>query len=86
MINWKVRIKNKAFWMAMIPALLLLAQQVCGMFGIELDIAGISEQLIAIIGTAFAILSLLGVVNDPTTSGMSDSSQAMSYREPRKDA
>lgn len=86
MINWKVRIKNKAFWLAIIPALLLLAQQICGMFGIPLDTAGISEQLISVIGTVFAILSLLGVVNDPTTSGMSDSQQAMSYEEPRKDA
>ena len=71
---------------AIIPALLLLAQQICGMFGIPLDTAGISEQLISVIGTVFAILSLLGVVNDPTTSGMSDSQQAMSYEEPRKDA
>lgn len=86
MINWKVRIKNKAFWLAMIPALLLLAQQICGVFGIVLDTAGLSEQLISIIGTAFAILSLLGVVNDPTTSGMSDSHQAMTYDSPRKDA
>ena len=87
MINWKVRIKNKAFWLAIIPALLLLAQQICGMFGIHLDTAGISEQLVSAIGTVFAILSLLGVVNDPTTSGMvRDSQQAMSYEEPRKDA
>lgn len=86
MINWKVRIKNKAFWLAIIPALLLLAQQIFGMFGIPLVTAGISEQLSSVIGTVFAILSLLGVVNDPTTSGMSDSQQAMSYEEPRKDA
>lgn len=85
MINLKVRAKNKAFWIAFIPTLLLLAQQICGVFGITLDTAGLSEQLIAIVGTAFAILSLLGVVNDPTTSGMSDSAQAMEYETPRKD-
>lgn len=84
-INWTVRIKNKAFWVAIIPAILLLAQQICGLFGVELNVAGISEQLIAIIGTAFAILTLIGVVNDPTVDSLSDSAQAMTYTEPKKD-
>ena len=35
-INWKARIKNKAFWVAIIPADLLLVQQVCGVFGVQL--------------------------------------------------
>ena len=85
MINWKVRIKNKAFWVAIIPAVLLLAQQICALFGVELNVAGIGEQLIAIAGTVFAILALLGVVTDPTTKGISDSEQAMGYEEPKGD-
>lgn len=84
-INWTVRIKNKAFWVAIIPAILLLAQQICGLFGIELNVAGLSDQLIAIVGTAFAILTLIGVVNDPTVDSLSDSAQAMTYTEPKKD-
>ena len=32
-INWKVRIKNKMFWLALIPAVLLLVQTVCSVFG-----------------------------------------------------
>lgn len=84
-INWTVRIKNKAFWVAIIPTLLLLAQQVCALFGVSIDIAGLSEQLVAIVGTIFAVLALLGVVTDPTTSGISDSTQAMEYTAPRKD-
>ena len=84
-INWIVRLKNKAFWMAIIPAILLLAQQVCGMFGIKIEIAGLTDQLLAIIGTAFAILSLIGVVNDPTVATLSDSNQAMTYTEPKVD-
>lgn len=82
-INWKVRINNKAFWVAIIPALLLLAQQVCALFGVSLEISGLSTQLIAIVGTVFSVLTLLGVVNDPTTSGVSDSTQAMTYTTPR---
>ena len=84
-INWTVRIKNKAFWVSIIPAILLLAQQVCGMFGINIEIAGLSDQLLAIIGTVFAILSLIGVVNDPTVATLSDSNQAMTYTEPKVD-
>ena len=84
-INWMVRIKNKAFWVAIIPAILLLAQQICAIFGFELNVAGISDQLIAIIGTVFAILTLVGVVNDPTVNSLSDSAQAMTYTEPKKD-
>lgn len=71
-INWKVRFKNKAFWFAIVPALLLLVQQVCGIFGVQVDIAALSEQLIAVIGTVFVILTLLGIVVDPTTDGMND--------------
>ena len=85
MINWKVRIKNKAFWVAIIPAVLLLAQQICALFGVELNVAGIGEQLIGIAGTVFAILALLGVVTDPTTKGIGDSEQAMGYDEPKGD-
>ena len=84
-INWVVRLKNKAFWMAIIPAILLLAQQVCGMFGVKIEIAGLTDQLLAIIGTVFAILSLIGIVNDPTVATLSDSNQAMTYTEPKVD-
>lgn len=82
-INWTVRLKNKAFWVAIIPAILLLAQQVCALFGFTLNIGDLSEQLIAIIGTVFSVLTLLGVVVDPTTTGMSDSERAMTYTEPK---
>lgn len=84
-INWTVRLKNKAFWVAIIPAVLLLAQQICALFGVELNIAGLSDQLIAIVGTAFAILALVGIVNDPTVESLSDSAQAMTYTKPKND-
>lgn len=83
MINWKVRFKNKAFWLAFIPALLLLVQQICALFGVAIDIGGLSAQLVAIVETAFIILALWGVVNDPTTAGAADSALAMTYVEPK---
>lgn len=83
-INWRVRIKNKAFWVALIPALLLLVQQVCAVFGVTLDFGDLQAQLISIVGTVFTLLAILGIVADPTTAGMGDSEQAMGYDEPKE--
>lgn len=82
-INWKVRLKNKAFWVALIPAVLLLTTQVAAIFGITLDFGVLQEQLIAVVGTVFTLLAILGIVVDPTTEGVSDSLQAMGYEHPK---
>ena len=82
-INWKVRIKNKSFWMAIVPMMILLIQQVAKIFGYEIDMMQLGEQLIALIGTVFAILALIGIVNDPTTRKLSDSEQALTYTKPK---
>nr|DAI72991.1 MAG TPA: holin [Caudoviricetes sp.] len=84
-INWKVRIKNKMFWLALIPALLLLVQVVAAVFGYELQIEAIGDKLTAVINALFAVLAILGVVTDPTTAGVSDSKQAMEYEKPKCD-
>lgn len=83
-INWRVRIKNKTFWLALIPAVLLLAQQVAGLFGVALDLGQLQDQLTAIVGTVFTLLAILGIVADPTTAGVGDSEQAMTYDEPKE--
>lgn len=82
-INWKVRLKNKAFWVALIPAVLLLTTQVAAIFGITLDFGVLQEQLIAVVGTVFTLLAILGIVVDPTTEGVDDSLQAMDYEHPK---
>lgn len=83
-INWRVRIKNKAFWVAIIPAVLLLAQQVCAVVGVQLDFGELQAQLVAIVGTVFTLLAILGIVADPTTAGVGDSEQAIGYTEPKE--
>lgn len=84
-INWKVRMKNKMFWLAMVPAFLLVAQIVTGWFGYELAADLIGEETTNFINAVFALLVILGVVVDPTVSGVSDSKQAMRYQEPKKE-
>lgn len=84
-INWIVRIKNKAFWLAIIPAVLLLIQAVADVVGYQLDFGDISDKLIAVVNAVFVVLSILGIVTDPTTDGISDSTRAMTYTTPNKD-
>lgn len=84
MINWTVRIKNKNFWLAAIPALLLLVQTVAALFGLTLDLGEIGDKLLAVVNAVFALLVILGVVNDPTTAGIADSKQARTYSYPKE--
>jgi len=85
MINWKVRIKNKAFWVAIIPALALVAQAVAALFGYTLDLSTLTGKILAVVDAVFAVLVILGIVNDPTTAGVGDSERAKGYEEPWKD-
>lgn len=85
MINWVVRIKNKNFWLAIIPAVLLLVQTVAAVFGYSLDFGELGNRLIAVVNAVFGVLVILGVVNDPTTAGISDSKQARGYNYPKED-
>ena len=85
MINWKVRIKNKNFWLALIPAILLLIQVVGAVFGWTLDLGDLESKLLAVVNAVFVLLAILGIVTDPTTEGVSDSARALSYTEPHSD-
>lgn len=83
-INLKVRFKNKAFWFAIIPAILIFIQAVASVFGFVIDLGDIGNKLLDVVETAFIILAIVGVVNDPTTAGIGDSETALTYNEPKK--
>lgn len=85
MINWTVRFKNKQFWVSFVPAVLLLIQVIAAVFGFELDLGDLGNKLLDVVNALFAVLALLGIVTDPTTSGVSDSTLAMSYNKPKED-
>ena len=84
MVNWKVRIRNKSFWLTLVPALALFAQAVGACFGIHLDLGEQTDKILAVVNTLFVVLGTIGVVNDPTTFGLNDSDRAMQYSEPVK--
>lgn len=85
MINWKVRAKNLTFWISLIPAVALLVTTVCEVFGVPMDLSGISDKLINVVKAVFSVLAILGIVADPTTSGVGDSDRALMYDRPWKD-
>lgn len=82
-VNWKVRIKNKLFWLALIPAMLLLIKAAAEVFGITLNFTELESSLIQVVEAVFLVLGIIGIVADPTTEGISDSIQALSYTEPK---
>lgn len=84
MINWKVRIRNRAFWVSLIPAVLLLIQSGAAVFGVTLDLGEVGSRVLAVVNQLFAVLAILGVVNDPTTAGLGDSENALTYEFPKK--
>ena len=84
-INWKVRFKNKAFWIFIIPAILLLIESVASLFGFTIDLAEVGDKMIEVVKALFVVLAGVGIVTDPTTVGLSDSYRALGYEEPNAD-
>ncbi len=82
MINWKIRLKNKQFWLSLIPALALCAQAIAAIFGWEIDLSTMVGKLLTAVDAVFAVLVVLGIVVDPTTAGVGDSARALGYSEP----
>ncbi len=91
-INWKVRVQNPWFWISLLG---VIFSPVLTMMGIsEVDLSSWESVLEVLktfisspylIGVAFvSVLSFLGISADPTTKGLSDSEQAMTYTSPKK--
>jgi len=84
MINWKVRVKNKLFWLTLIPLLFALVAELLEMVGIHFEYGTLEEQILEIVKRVFEILGVLGIIVDPTTKGIADSELAMTYEAPKE--
>lgn len=82
MINWKVRMKNLNFWLALVPAALLVVQSAAALAGVELEIQALQGRLLDFANAFFGLMAILGIVNDPTTKGLGDSTRALEYQKP----
>ena len=72
MFDWSMRIKNKMFWLAIIPAVLLVIQTVAAVFGYTLDLGDLGNKLLDVVNAIFSVLVIAGIVVDPSTPGVGD--------------
>lgn len=66
-IDWKARLTNKTWWIAVISVVLLIAQY----FGIDFT-KYIGEDWQTLVTLIFALIALLGITVDTSTTGVSD--------------
>lgn len=82
-VNWTVRFHNRLWLSSFISAILMIIYTVLDAFGIIPDIS--EAAVFRIADAILLILSLLGVIIDPTTSGINDSNRARGYDQPWND-
>lgn len=76
-INWKARFKNPTFVITFITLIVTFVYQILGIFGVVPSIS--EESIVNVITIAVNFLATIGVLVDPTTDGMSDSTRALTY-------
>jgi phi LC3 family holin len=87
MINWRVRFKNRLWVVAFVSQLFILAEvllvgaHAAGIMDFVLTEV-IKDWVLLLVNAVFGVLTMLGVVQDPTTQGMEDSIRAKKYHEP----
>ena len=79
-INWNVRFQNKTFLTGLISLVVVFVYDLLQLLGI----APVVTQS-AVMQVAEGILTILGMIADPTTAGLSDSRQALTYTSPKQD-
>jgi phi LC3 family holin len=88
MINWKVRLKNRNWVIAFLSQIMIVAQLVLaglnsfGIIDFQLTDA-IQNNVLTIVNAIFILMSMLGIVQDPTTKGYGDSQRALTYKDPK---
>lgn len=82
-INWRVRFQNKTFLTGLISLVVIFIYDLLQL----LEIAPVVTQsaVMQVAEGILMILGMVGVIADPTTTGLSDSKQAMTYTSPKKD-
>lgn len=80
-INWKVRLRQPAFWIATIPVVITFVYSVLALVGVVPSVTEGAVQNLFL--TLVSVLAQFGIVVDPTTKGVSDSDRAMKYDKPQ---
>lgn len=81
-INWKLRLQNKTTLTTLVLAVIAFVYQILGIFGV---VPGIDQNTIVnVCGLIINLLVGVGIVVDPTTAGITDSSTALEYTAPKE--
>ena len=83
MINWKLRLQNKTTLITLATTIVAAVYSILATFGVTPSIT--QDQTLNLVVAAVSVLVSIGVVTDPTTAGVSDSKQALSYETPKVD-
>ena len=89
-INWKVRLKNPVFWVGLAVAIVLPILTSLGMSWEDMTSwAALGSALLQAVKNPVILVSVLvsvwNLINDPTTKGLSDSAQALTYDKPKEE-
>ena len=71
--------KNKVW---LIVLIMLLIAAIAAVFGFTLDLGELGNRLMDVVEAVFLVLSIVGIVVDPTTKGVGDSQRALGYDKP----
>ena len=82
-INWKVRFQNKTFLTGLISLVVVFIYDLLQL--LEIAPAVTQSAVMQVAEGILTILGMVGVIADPTTAGIADSKQAMTYDVPKQD-
>ena len=82
-INWKIRFQNKTFLTGRISLVVVFIYDLLQL--LEIAPAVTQSAVMQVAEGILTILGMLGVIADPTTAGLSDSKQALTYTSPKQD-
>ena len=82
-INWKVRFQNKTFLAGLISLVVVFIYDLLQL--LETTPAVTQSAVMQVAEGVLTILGMVGVIADPTTAGVADSKQAMTYDAPKQD-
>lgn len=79
-INWKARLRSGPFWIGVISAVVAAVFAIVQLIGVDFPVT--ADQILNVVTLILMIPASIGIISDPTTKGLFDSAQAMTYKQP----
>ncbi len=82
-INWKVRLQSGSWWMGIISAIVVAVFAILKICKVNVPVT--ADEIMNVAMLVLMIPAAIGITTDPTTKGVSDSQQALTYDTPKED-